>query len=141
MAGIHEDTANRRLDAIHKMTAGLVRFYDIVCMEDLAVKNMIMIKNRKLAGSIADAAWGEVRRQLAYKCKWQHKVLVVIDRFFPSSQLCECGYKNAGVKDLSVRHRTCAECGREHERDYNAAGNIHKEGMRLLGLRLNTQSA
>jgi putative transposase len=132
VAKVHERAANQRLDAIHKMTGELVKEYDVICIEDLAVKNMI--RNRKLAKAISDAAWGEIRRQLAYKCTWQHKPLVVVDRFFPSSRLCGCGYKNAGVKDLSVRYWVCPECGMEHDRDINAAVNILSEGIRLLNV-------
>lgn len=130
VARIHEKIKNQRLDAIHKMTTELVKNYDIICIEDLAVKNMV--KNRRLSKAISDAAWGEIRRQLTYKCKWQHKQLVVIDRFFPSSQLCECGYKNLKVKDLSVRYWVCPNCGKEHDRDINAANNIETEGIRLI---------
>ena len=68
------------------MTTQLVRSHDIICMEDLSSKNMM--KNHKLALHVADAAWGEIRRQLAYKADWYGKELVVIDRFFPSSQTC-----------------------------------------------------
>lgn len=84
---LHEHIANQRNDAIHKMTTQLVRSNDIICMEDLSSKNMM--KNHKLALHVADAAWGEIRRQLAYKDDWYGKELVVIDRFFPSSQTCD----------------------------------------------------
>ncbi len=130
VARVNEQIANRRLDNIHKMTTELVRQNDVICVEDLAVRNMV--KNRRLAKAISDIGWGEVRRQLAYKCEWQHKALVAVGRFFPSSQLCTCGYRNARVKDLSVRYWTCPECGVHHDRDINAAQNILKEGLRLI---------
>lgn len=133
VARIHEKVANRRNDSIHNMTTEIVKNYDIICIEDLAVKNMT--KNHKLARAISDAAWGEIRRQLTYKAQWQHKELMVIDRFFPSSQLCQCGYKNSAVKDLSVRYWTCPKCGCEHDRDINAAVNILKEGLRLMEIK------
>ena len=88
IARLHEHIANQRNDAIHKMTTQLVRSNDIICMEDLSSKNMM--KNHKLALHVADAAWGEIRRQLAYKADWYGKELVVIDRFFPSSKTCGC---------------------------------------------------
>jgi putative transposase len=81
-----------------------------------------MVKNRRLAKSINDAAWGEFIRQLAYKCEWQHKALVKVDKFFPSSQTRGgCGSKNSEVKDLSVRNWVFPVCGIEHDRDENAA--------------------
>ena len=132
VARVHEDVANRRLDSHRKMTTELVRNYDIICMEDLAVRNMM--KNHKLARSISDAAWGEIVRQVKYKCEWYGKTLAQVGRFYPSSQLCQCGYKNPDVKDLKVRFWTCPECGKEHDRDSNAAENVLIEGLRLYEL-------
>ena len=103
----------------------------MICIEDLNVKGMA--RNRRLARAISDAAWGEIRRQLTYKTEWQHKRLVVNERFFASSQLCNgCGYKNPKVKDLSVRYWTCPVCSKEHDRDINAANNILNEGLHML---------
>ena len=84
-----------------------------------------MVKNHNLAKSISDVSWGEFNRQLKYKCEWQHKPLVKVDRFYPSSQLCSvCGYKNEKVKDLAIRVWRCPNCGALHDRDRNAAENI-----------------
>ena len=133
VAKVHEQIAAKRSDSIHKMTTELVKNNDIVVMEDLAVTNMM--KNRKLSKAIADASWGEVKRQLEYKCKWHGRMFVQVGRFYPSSQLCECGYRNADVKDLKVRFWTCPECGIGHDRDWSAAKNILREGLRLLSLK------
>ena len=131
VARLHEHVRNQREDAQQKLSARLVRDFDVICLEDLAVKNME--KNRHLARAIADVSWSAFRRMLEYKCRTGGKKLVVIDRFYPSSQLCSaCGYQNKQIKDLAVRSWTCPKCGQTHDRDINAAVNIKNEGLRLL---------
>ena len=68
---------------------------------------------------------GGFKRQLTYKCEWYGKQLVLVDRWYPSSQLCSnCGYRFKGTKDLNVREWVCPQCGKHHSRDVNAAINI-----------------
>lgn len=131
LARQHEKVANQRVDFLQKLSTNLVKNHDLIALESLKIK--AMVRNQNLAKSISDASWSEFVRMLVYKCEWNRKVLVQIDTFFPSSQLCSsCGHKNPEVKDLGIREWTCPECGVHHDRDINAANNILREGLRMI---------
>jgi putative transposase len=127
VAKVHQQIGDARTDFLHKLTTRLVRENQTIAVEDLAVKNMV--KNRKLALAISDASWGELVRQLEYKCDWYGRNLVKIDRWFPSSKRCgDCGHIVEKLP-LNIREWNCPSCGATHDRDLNAANNILAAGL------------
>ncbi|WP_406428611.1 RNA-guided endonuclease InsQ/TnpB family protein [Streptomyces sp. NBC_00147] len=125
VAKVHARIADRRRDALHKITTRLVRDNQTLVIEDLTVRNMV--KNRKLARAISDAAWSQFRSMLEYKAAWYGREVIAIDRWFPSSKLCSSCGALADEMPLSVRTWTC-ECGTTHDRDVNAAKNLLAAG-------------
>ena len=130
VAKIHAKIADRRRDYQHKLSTQIIRENQIVCVESLQVKNMV--QNHSLAKAISDVGWGEFVRQLEYKAKWYGRTLVRIDKFYPSSKRCfDCGHV-LDTLSLDVRVWTCPECGVIHDRDINAAKNIHAAGLTVF---------
>lgn len=124
VALLHEHIANQRKDYLHKFTTRIIRENQAICIESLKVCNML--KNHKLAKHIADAGWGEMRRQLVYKAiASQHCTLVLADPYYPSTQLCSTCHHTPSVKiKLGVTKWVCEYCGAVHERDNNASLNL-----------------
>ncbi|HEX6453061.1 MAG TPA: RNA-guided endonuclease TnpB family protein [Trebonia sp.] len=130
VARIHARIADRRRDFLHQLTTRLVRENQAVVIEDLSVRNML--RNHSLARAISDAAWGDLRGMLEYKCDWYGRDLIIIDRWYPSSKTCStCGHLAASLP-LTVREWACANCGTRHDRDLNAAANIRAAGLAVL---------
>lgn len=123
IAKLHARIANIRNDATHKLTSHLAKNHSEVVIENLNVSGMM--KNHCLAGAIADSGFYEFRRQLEYKASWYGSKVIIIDRFYPSSQLCSgCGSRQP--MPLQLRTYDCQRCGVSLDRDLNAAINIKK---------------
>jgi putative transposase len=125
VAKIHEKIANQRNDFLHKVSTQLINENQVIVIEDLKVSNMI--KNHKLAKSIADVSWSEFRRMLEYKAEWYTREIIIAPSNYASSQLCSnCGNKSSQTKDLSCRTYICPVCGMIMDRDINASKNLLK---------------
>ena len=118
----HARIANIRRHFLHAVSCQLVQTHDRLCLEDLAVANLMT--NRYLARAIADAAWTEFARQLTYKAAWFGAELVACDRWFPSTKTCSrCGTVKQQM-GLAERVFYCGGCGLVMDRDRNAAVNL-----------------
>ncbi|MEV0628761.1 IS607 family element RNA-guided endonuclease TnpB [Nonomuraea wenchangensis] len=119
---VHHRVANLRADALHKLTTAITGEYGTVVAEDLNVAGML--RNRCLARKIADAGFGEIRRQITYKAGWNSGTVIVANRWYPSSKACSfCGAVKAKLP-LHVRVFDCDECLVVLDRDENAARNL-----------------
>ena len=131
IAKIHKKIQNQRNDYLHKLSKSIVDENQIICIEDLKVKDMM--NDSKLARNISDVSWSRLVSMLIYKANWYGRTIVKVSSDYPSSQLCHaCGYKNSITKDLNIRKWVCPECGTVHDRDINAARNILSKGIEIL---------
>ena len=122
---------NTRKYYIHEITKHLISTNDLIAVETLDIKNMIMNgKETKLSKYINYASWNTLVNTLKYKCKWNNKVLLSVEKYYASSQICNvCGQKTIEVKDLSIREYRCTNCKSELDRDINASINILWRGI------------
>ncbi|MEW6040167.1 MAG: RNA-guided endonuclease TnpB family protein [Elusimicrobiota bacterium] len=131
LARIHYRIKCLRKDTIHKITTLLAKTKSVICVEDLNVKGMI--KNSRLARSISDASWGELVKQLEYKCMWYGSTLVFAPAKFPSTKMCN---RCKNVKEsmlLSERTYRCDKCGLVIDRDLNSAINLENHAREVIG--------
>ena len=128
VAKLHEKISNQRKDMLHKVSTQLINENQVIVIEDLEVSNLI--KNHKLAKSIADVSWSEFRRMLEYKANWYGREIIIAPSNYASSQLCSnCGNQSSQTKDLSCRTYICPICGMKMDRDINASKNLLKLAM------------
>ena len=130
VARVYEKIANQRNDFLQKQSTMLVRENQTICIEDLNVKGMI--RNHKLAKSIASVSWAKFFKMLEYKASWYGNEIQRVPTMYPSSQTCSsCGYRNPRIKNLSIRIWECPKCHAVHDRDTNAGINILKKALQM----------
>ena len=134
VANLQKHISNQRQDFLHKLTTEIVKSFDIICIEDLDVKSMKETDSKTRNKRVGDVSWSEFRKQLTYKSNWYGKQLSVVDRYYPSSQICHvCGERD-GKKSEDIRKWICPHCGALHDRDVNASINILNEGLKILSI-------
>jgi putative transposase len=131
LASLEEHIANTRLDWIEKETLRLTKENQLIGLEDLSIQGMM--KGSKNAKNYQDISWSTFVTKLQWKGEKNGCHVIKIDRFFPSSQTCNCcGFKNKEVRIKHLEKWTCPKCGKEHQRDENAAKNIAVESYKVL---------
>ena len=121
---------NKIKDFIDKTTHKIVLEHQNICMETLNIRGMM--KNNKLSSKLQRISISKFIDTLKYKSSWNDRNFIQIDRFYPSSKLCNnCGYKFDNLT-LDMRKWTCPVCENIHDRDINASINILKEGLNIL---------
>ena len=127
---LHEKARNRRKDFLHKLSRKVSDSFDAVVVEDINLQHISQSLN--FGKAVYDNGYGMLRNMLAYKLGEQGKVLVKVDKFFPSSKRCSvCHEVNHELK-LSDREWTCQSCGTHHDRDRNSCKNLLDEGKDIL---------
>ena len=130
LAKVFERITSKKENYVHLVVNELLRYYDIIHMEDLNVSGML--KNHNLAKAIQEVGFYRFKEILQNKALLNNKQVVFVDRFYPSSKTCSCcGYVYKKLT-LSEREWKCPSCGEIHDRDLNAAMNILTEGERTL---------
>lgn len=138
---LEQHITNIREDFQHKVSSKIINENQVIVLETLSVKEMLANadpeirkmerwRERAYHRKLADACFSSFIQKLKYKALWYGRELVEVSKWFPSSQLCSaCGWQN---KDLTLDDRewTCWNCFTNHDRDENAAVNIHNEGLR-----------
>ncbi len=127
---IHLKVQRQRRDWAIKLARCVVMSNDIVVYEDLQVRNLV--KNHHLAKSIQDASWALFTQWLDYYGKIWDKVIVAVPPQYTTQDCSNCGHRVK--KTLSTRTHSCPNCRFEMDRDQNAALNILKKGLEILGI-------
>jgi putative transposase len=127
----YKKVKNARKDFLHKTSHQIITKFDGITLETLDIQSMMKGNGVAMNRNIADVSWFEFGRMLEYKCLWNHKHFVKIDKFDPSTQKCNQCHS---IQKLSLKDRTyvCPQCGNICGRDINAAKNIRDSGITIL---------
>jgi len=131
VAQVHQKIRNSRANWLHKQSHALTEKYDVICVEDLKIKELL--QKKELSRSIADQGWGMFVEQLEYKAKKKGKHLTKINTYMPSTKACSCC---GGIRKMKLSDRVyicenegCTDYLKTKDRDLNAATNIHFWGL------------
>jgi putative transposase len=128
VARVHERIVWRRGDFAHQHSRRIVDRFDLIAVEDLAVKRMV--HNHCLAKSIHDAAWTQFADLLSYKAAWAGRKYMAVDPAYTTQDCSGCGHRQP--LSLADRIYTCPCCGLVIDRDLNASRNILALGRQCL---------
>ena len=129
VARVHERVRWRRENFIRQEVATLIKRFGFIAVEALVVRNML--KNPKLAKSIADAAWSSFFAHLLSKAEEAGRAVVRVNPAYTSQTCSSCGHRQE--MPLSVRVYECANCGLLIDRDYNGSKNILDQALEAVG--------
>jgi len=135
IAILHEKICNRRDNFLHQISKDIINNNHVIITEDLDIKSLMGKSYSSMSRNIGDVSWSKFVQMLEYKAAWNGKRLIKIGRYEPSSKKCsECGEIYSDLK-LEERIWECKSCGKEHDRDVNAAKNVLKFGMEQTELK------
>jgi putative transposase len=135
LAILHEKICNKRDNFLHQISKDIINNNHVIITEDLDIKSLLEKSYTSMSRNIGDVSWSKFVQMLEYKAAWNGKRLIKIGRYEPSSKKCsECGNINSELK-LEDREWKCKSCGKEHDRDVNAAKNVLKFGMEQTELK------
>ena len=129
VARVHERTLNRRKNFIEQEVCKLIKRFGLLAVEALVVRNMV--KNPKLAKSIADASWSMFFTRLLDKAEEAGRDVVRVNPAYTSQTCSACGHRQP--MPLSVRVYECPHCGLVIHRDHNGSKNILAEAVQAVG--------
>lgn len=120
---LHAKIKNQRRDSHHKISSSLVKAYGVIYIGNVSSKKL---SKTKMAKSIYDAGWSQLKHMLQYKSQWTGSRYEEVNEAYTTQSCCNCraitGPK--GRKDLGIREWKCVNCGSVHDRDHNSAKNI-----------------